>query len=109
MLLGELGKDLCLRIAENLVNEAYERVTADRRFDRYYFCHCAAAVARLSARVRETSSARDAVEALQSAVAALRARGIDSELQSLALAARMIREELAQQREAPRGAAPARS
>jgi hypothetical protein len=70
---GAISKDVCIRIADNLVDEAYRRFESDRRFDRYFFCHCAAATARLVARVDQTASAKDATEVVLSAVAALRA------------------------------------
>lgn len=91
---GTLGKDLCARIAENLIDEAYARFEQDRRFDRYFFCHSAAAIARLCAAVTQPGSARDAVEAIQSAAAALRVNDEHAETRVAALAGRCIREEL---------------
>jgi hypothetical protein len=93
---GRVGPDLCVHIAENLINEAYERFTVDRRFDGYFFCRCAAAVARLAARVESPDSAQDAVETIHSAVAALRVHGNGAAEEAAKLAARLIREELGQ-------------
>jgi hypothetical protein len=101
MVMGELGKDLCIRIADNLIEESYERFMADRRFERYFYCHCAAAVARLASRVHDAASARDAVDAIHSGVSALRAAGHEDDSTTLRLAARLIREEITQPPRAP--------
>jgi hypothetical protein len=95
---GAIGKDLCARIAGNLVDEAYTRFAQDRQFDRYFFCHCAAAVARVAANIAQPSSARDAVEAIQSAVAAVRFHREDAEAVITRLAAKCIRQALDESR-----------
>jgi hypothetical protein len=91
---GTIGKDTCARIASNSVDEAYARFEQDRRFDVYFFGHCAAAVARLAAHVNHALSARDAVEAVHSGVAALRVHAPESEQATLELAAKCIRDAL---------------
>jgi hypothetical protein len=93
---GRFDKDVCARIAENLIDEAYARVALDRHFDHYFFCHCAAAIARLSSHVQSSDSARDAIEAIQSAAAALRVHSPDSDNEVRRLAAYCIRTELQQ-------------
>jgi hypothetical protein len=99
-LTGAINKDVCVRIADNLVDEAYQRFESDRRFDRYFFCHCAAATARLVARVDHPASAKDATEAVLSAVASLRALAEQAEpgafdaTEVRKLAAHCIRREL---------------
>jgi hypothetical protein len=89
-----VGKETCARIASNSIDEAYARFASDRRFDRYFFAHCAAAVARLAAGVTHAQSARDAIAAIQSAAAARRTLDASAEPATLALAARCIREAL---------------
>ncbi|HEX7480521.1 MAG TPA: hypothetical protein VF331_22165 [Polyangiales bacterium] len=95
-LAGRFDKDVCARIASNLIDEAYERFARDRQFDHYFFCHCAAAIARLSAHVESGESARDAIEAIQSAAAAMRVHTDDPDGEVRRLAAYCIRSELQQ-------------
>ncbi len=93
-LYGRFDKDVCARIAQNLVDEAYDRFAQEHHFDQYFFCHCAAAIARLSAHVESDDSARDAIEAVQSAAAAMRVHNPDSDHEVRRLAAYCIRAEL---------------
>lgn len=71
-LCGNVDKDLCAKVAENLLEEAFERLLADQRFDRYFNCQCASAAARLAAKVSEPDSLRDAVGVIRAAAALAR-------------------------------------
>ncbi len=66
---GQLDRDLCSRLAHNLLDEAYARVSEDKRIDRFFGEKCVSSAARLASRVEDPVSLRDAIEVIRSAVA----------------------------------------
>jgi len=69
---GQVQKDVCARVASNLLDEAYEQLLADRRFDRYFSAICASSAARLAMHVQEPASLDDATEVIRAAASLAR-------------------------------------
>lgn len=69
---GTIGKDVCSTIADNFMDDAYDRFLSDKRFDQYFSCHCIGSAARLVATVTQPESVRDAVEVVRSAISVAR-------------------------------------
>jgi hypothetical protein len=97
---GKVRKDVCARVAANLLDEACDELLRDQRFDRYFISRCASSAARLATRAGEPDSLRDVTEVIRAATALARVARPPSDAPEHAaaasreLAAQCIREAL---------------